>query len=258
MLRIRQILAVSRIAFRENTRKQVLQVTLILTLAAIASTSLLSFFDMGVQVKILKDLSLAAILFCGGILGIVLSVGNVPGEVLGHTAYPVLARAIRRGDYVLGRYLGAMGTAAMCMAVLGGVFLAILGIYTRSFDAMVALGMLYIFLEVAVIAAIGTFFSMFLSPMVAGTMTLGVFVLGQIKVGYLHKAVERSVEPLSRTMLEGLYAVLPNLDCFSFKDALVHGIHVPAAYLALVAIYGLIYTAFLLSASGMVFSRREL
>ncbi|MEJ5298751.1 MAG: ABC transporter permease subunit [Armatimonadota bacterium] len=258
MHRLRQILAIARVAYLENLRKQVLQVTLILTIAAIGSTTLLSFFDVGVQIKILKDLSLAAILFCGGVLAVVLSAGNIPGEILSHTAYPVLARAVRRSDYVLGRYLGAMATATLCMALLAVVFLGILAVYQKTFDWAVALGMLFILIEVAVVAAIGTLFSLFVSPLVAGTLTIGVFILGQIKISYLHGAIERSASPAGSLLLKGLYAVLPNLDCFSFKDALVHNIAVPASYMAIVALYGLVYCAFILSASGIAFARRDL
>lgn len=242
----------------DNLRKQILQVVLILTVAAIGSTTLLSFFDQGVQVKILKDLSLAAILMSGGILAIAISVGGLPTEIERRTAYPILARPISRSDFLIGKYLGAVATCALCMVLIGLVFLGILGVYEHAFDMGVAVGMLYVVLEVALLAAVGTFFSVFVSPMVAATLTLFVFILGQIKVGYLHPTMVNSPNPVSRLVLAAVYHVLPNLDCFSFKDALVHNIHVPIGYMLLVAAYGVVYTCFVLGVSSFAFARREL
>ncbi|MEI6916440.1 MAG: ABC transporter permease subunit [Armatimonadota bacterium] len=258
MLRLRQMYAIGKVTFLDNLRKQVLQVVLILTLAAVASTTLLSFFDMGIQIKILKDLSLAAILFCGGILAITVSVGCIPSELQNHTAYPTLARAVRRGDYLLGHYFGVCATCFLCTAIVGGVFVGILGVYEHSLDVPVIIGMGYVFLEVTVLAAIGMFFSVFLSPMVSATLTLFVFLLGQIKVTYLHGAIERATVPVSKQIMQGFYYLLPNLDCFTFKDALVHNIPIPSSFLVLVAVYAIVYIGFLVSASGAILSRKEI
>lgn len=258
MLRLRQISAIAKVTVLDNLRKQILQVVLILTLGAIGSTTLLTFFDVGVQVKILKDLSIAAILVCGGVMAIAVSVGGIPSDLQSRTAYTSLARPIRRTDFLLARYVGTVITCGICMGIIGGVFLAILGVYEHRFDAMVALGMAYVLLEVAVLAAVGVFFSTFLTPMVSATLTLFVFILGQIKVGYLHAAIERNASPAARLLLEGLYCLAPNLECFSFKDALVHDIPMPSGYLLLVAAYGLAYLSFVIAAAGAVFERKEL
>lgn len=258
MNRLRQIYAISKVSYLENLRKQVLQVVLILTIAVIGSTTLLTFFDLGVQIKILKDLSMAAILLCGGVLAVVLSVGSIPSEISSHTAYPTLARAMHRSDWVLGKYLGTVATCMVCMAALAVVFVGIIAGYTHSVDTAVLTGMAFVSLEVALLAAVGTFFSLFTSPMVAGTLTLAVFAMGQIKTGFLHAAIERANGAASKVLLQVFYYALPNLDTFNFKDALVHGLPVPPAYMLMVAVYGLLYTAVLVGVSGLVFARRDI
>lgn len=257
MLRLRQIWAIARVTLQENLRKQLLQVVLLLTCGAIAATTLLSFFDLGVQIKILKDLSLAAILFAGGVLAITVTVASIPAEVQAHTIYSYLARPLRRPDYLLAKYLGALLTCLVCLSILAVVFLGILASYEHRLDTAVLTGMGYVFLQVALLAAVGTFFSVFLAPMVSATLTIFVFLLGQIKVSYLHHLIENSPGAISQGVLTVFYFLLPNLDCFSFKDALVHGNPVPGDYMAWVAVYGVAYTAFLLSISGLIFSRKE-
>lgn len=257
-MNLHQIWTIGKGTFKENLRKQLLQVVLILTLAAVASTTLLSFFDLGVQVKILKDLSLAAILFSGGILAITVSAGSIPSEIQARTAYPTLARAVRRSDFILGKYLGVCLTSLLCMGLIGLVFIGILAVYEHRFDTAVALGMGYVFLEVCLLGAVGMFFSLLVSPMVSATLTLLVFILGQMKAGYLQSAIEHSHVPIATQVLQAFYYLIPNLDSFSFKDALVHNIPVPSGYLALVAAYAVVYTGFVLCASSAVFARKEI
>ena len=62
----------------------------------------------------------------------------------------------------------------------------------------------------------------------------------------------------NRLMIVGLYHLLPNLESFNFKDALVHHLAVPSAYLWQTAAYGVFYTAALLTLASMSFARKEL
>ena len=60
-------------------------------------------------------------------------------------------------------------------------------------------------------------------------------------------------------MISALYHLLPNLESFNFKDALVHHLTVvPAPYLWQTAAYGLCYTAALLTLASLTFARKEL
>ncbi len=102
------------------------------------------------------------------------------------------------------------------------------------------------------------FFSLLVSPMVSATLTLLVFILGQMKAGYLQSAIEHSHVPIATQVLQAFYYLIPNLDSFSFKDALIHNIPVPSGYLALVAAYAVVYTGFVLCASSAVFARKEI
>ena len=74
-----RILVISKLTVLENSRKQVFHVLLIAALAIICASTLLSFFTLGVQLKILKDLSLTSIIFCGGILAVALASAGLPG-----------------------------------------------------------------------------------------------------------------------------------------------------------------------------------
>ena len=65
--------------------------------------------------------------------------------------------------------------------------------------------------------------------------------------------MRRAVGQLARV----LYHVLPDLSAFDVKTQVVHGLPVPAGYLALTAGYGLFYIVVLLGAATLIFSRRD-
>ena len=63
--------------------------------------------------------------------------------------------------------------------------------------------------------------------------------------------------PMTVRLVRGLYWVLPNLAQFDVKDSVVHGVAVPAGYLALSVAYAALYIATLLVISVAIFSRRD-
>jgi hypothetical protein len=55
----------------------------------------------------------------------------------------------------------------------------------------------------------------------------------------------------------GLYHIVPDLSAFDVKTQVVHGLPVPAGYLALTTAYGVAYIAAILLVATVIFSRRD-
>ena len=252
-----RILILAKITMLENARKQVFHVVTLLTLTVVGASALLSFFTLGVQVKILKDLCMTSVLFCGGVLAVALASTAIPGEVESRNCYPILARPIRRSELVLGKYLGTLLTVYIGLAVVVFAF-AILLAGRQALDYQLLLAVGFALLEVAVVAAVAVCLSSFSTPAVAVMVTFFVYVAGTVKIGYFKPLVDGVANPALRSVVRGLYHLLPNLESFDFKDALVHQLHVPTAYLVQVAIYGVCYAALMLTTAAWVFTRREL
>ncbi|MEN6520598.1 MAG: ABC transporter permease subunit [Armatimonadota bacterium] len=251
------ILILARLTMLENARKQVFHVVTLLTLTIICASVLLSFFTLGVQVKILKDLCMTSILFCGGVLAIALAATAIPGEVESRTCYPTLARPVTRCQLVLGKYFGTLFTVYIGLAVIGLAFAALL-VGRHALDWLLVLALGYALLEVAIIAAISMCLSTFTTPAVAAMVSFLVFIAGSAKIGYFRPLVENVDNPVAKAMVKGVYHLLPNLESFNFKDALVHRLHVPESYLIQVAVYGVLYAALALTVAKYAFSRKEL
>lgn len=254
---INRILILARATMLENARKQVFHVVTLLTLTIVCASTLLSAFTMGLQVKILKDLCMSSILFCGGILAIALAASVLPGEIESKTCYPILARPIRRIEFVLGKYFGTLLTIYFGLSVIGFAFAALLAA-RGALDMLLVLAVGYTFIEVAVIAAITMCLSTAMTPAGAAMISLMVYVAGSVKITYFRPLLQNITNPISKAFVSVAYHALPNLESFNFKDALVHKIAVPEAYLIQVAIYGVCFAALMMSIAGSAFGKREL
>jgi ABC-type transport system involved in multi-copper enzyme maturation permease subunit len=116
-----------------------------------------------------------------------------------------------------------------------------------------ALGM--IMLEFMVITAVALLFSTFSSATLSAIFTLAIYVIGHLTPDL--KAFGQKMEGTGRTMLEGIYYILPNLDRFNLKGHVTHQLEVPAGDLLMIAAYGVTYTGFLLMLASIIFQQRD-
>ncbi|MDO8681878.1 MAG: ABC transporter permease subunit [Armatimonadota bacterium] len=255
---LRRTLILARLNLLENARKQVFHVLVLGTVVVIFSSTLLSFFTLGVQVKVLKDLCLASIMLSAGMIAIALGCGSIPTDVENKTIYPILARPLRRWEYVMGKYLGTLITTIASVAVMTLAFSALLFRYQHHVDTFMFTAIGFVLLESAVLAGITVLLSTFATPVAAAVVSFLVFVLGTVKIGYLATLLNANDNGTVKVIGKFLYHLIPNLECFNFKDALVHGVQTPTSYLLLVAAYGVLYAAFTVGLACAIFARREL
>ena len=252
-----RIWIIAKMSLLENSRKQMFHVLCLLMIMVIASSTLLSIFTEGVKLKILKDLCTSCILFGGAVLAIALGAAGIPNDVESRTIFPIIARPVTRTHYILGKFLGTMLTVAMGVAAMSVVFGALIYIYQQSFDTFLPIVTLFTMLEVAIIAAIAAAISTFASPAMSAVLTFIIYICGTIKIGYFGGLIEQS-DGITKAVYGLIYHILPNLECFNLKTALVHHDVIPGAYLVQVAVYGLCYAAFMLALASINFTRREI
>lgn len=251
------IWTIAKMSLLENSRKQVFHVLCLLMLAVIASSTLLSIFTEGVQIKILKDLCMTCILFGGAAMAIALGSSGIPNDVESRTIHPLIARPITRAQYVFGKFLGTFITVSIGVAAMAVAFSILILMYQHSLDAYLGLAVLFTLFEVAIIAAIATTISTFATPAVTTVLTFLAYIGGTIKIGYVGGLIEKSSSGLTKAAYSFIYHALPNLECFNLKTSLIHHDAVPAAYLGQVAVYGCCYVAFVLVLGMSFFASKE-
>jgi hypothetical protein len=112
------------------------------------------------------------------------------------------------------------------------------------------------FVELAIVTAVALFFSTFSSPMLSAAFTFGIFVAGRFSAD-LRNFNDVVESPAAAWLARLLYWLLPNLAPYDVRTQVVHGLPVPAGYMALTSVYGLLYIAAMIAGAVAVFSRRD-
>jgi Cu-processing system permease protein len=264
--------AVSSIAvhvFRESVRDRVPYTLLLFAVLLIAASYLLGQLTAGQDVKIIKDLGLAAISVVGLFIAIFIGIGLVSKEVERRSVYSLLTKPVSRPQFVAGKYAGLVLTLAVYVAVMTAALYLLLGWMTwltpasvqsawdaPGVDPAMLRAVFLIFVELALVTAIALFFSTFSTPMLSAALTLGLWIAGRFNAEL--RNFDAVVDSAAAAWLaRGLYHALPDFSAFDVKLQVVHGLPVMGGYLALTAAYGAVYITALLLAATFIFARRD-
>ena len=112
--------------FRESVRDKVLYNLVLFAVLLIGASYLIGQLTAGQDVKIIKDLGLAATSVFGLFIAVFIGIGLVSKEVERRSIYCLLAKPIRRYQLVLGKYCGLTLTLAVNVAVMAAALYAVL------------------------------------------------------------------------------------------------------------------------------------
>lgn len=256
-------------AFRESVRDKVLYNLVLFAVLMMAASYLIGQLTAGQDVKIIKDLGLAATSVFGLFIAVFIGIGLVSKEVERRSIYNLLSKPVHRYQIIGGKYAGLTLTLAVNIAVMAAALYAIL-VYMSwgvpldiqsawdrpALDPLLLKAVALIFVELMVVTAIALCFSTFSTPILSAAFTFGFVVAGHFSADL--RNFDQVVEsPAAARLARGLYWVLPNLSQFDVKAQVVHGQAVPIGYMALATAYGMLYIAILLAVAMFVFSQRD-
>ena len=180
--------AIAVSVFRESVRDKVLYNLVFFAVLLIAVSYLLSQLTAGQDMKVIKDLGLAAMSLFGLFIAVFIGIGLVSKEVEKRSIYSLLAKPIRRQEFVVGKYLGLLLTLFVNLAIMAIAYYAVLGVVAwvdgawfrphweaPAVDPALLKAIAMIFLQLAIVVAIALFFSTFSSPMLAAALTFGLY-----------------------------------------------------------------------------------
>ncbi len=265
MSRVIPLIAVN--VFKESVRDRVLYNLVFFAVLLIGTSYLIGQLTAGQDIKIIKDLGLAATSVFGLFIAVFIGIGLVSKEVERRSIYALLSKPIRRHEFIVGKYLGLVLTLLINVSVMTVAVYAVLagmawldGAWMTperpAIDPLLLKAILLIFLQLMIVTAIALFFSTFSSPMLSAALTFGVYVVGHFNADLKHFESVIDSKPgvyLARAM----YYLLPNLAPLDVKAQVVHGQPVPWSYIGLNTLYALVYVLALVLAAMFIFSRRD-
>ena len=261
------ILLIAVHVFKDSVRDKVLYTSVFFAVLLIAASYLIGQLTAGQDLKIIKDLGLAATLGFGLFIAAFIGISLVSKEVERRSIYSLLAKPIRRHELILGKYVGLVCTLFVNLALMAAALYCVLAFISwieveavkRSWEApatdpAMLKAFFLIFVQLMLVTAVALFFSTFISsPILSAVLTFGVVIVGSFKINF-ENVLESSV---AASLAQGFYYVLPNFGQFDVKAAVVHAQPVTWGYMALSTGYGLTYIVTLLVAAVFIFSRRD-
>jgi ABC-type transport system involved in multi-copper enzyme maturation permease subunit len=255
--------------FRESIRDRVPYNLLLFAVLLIGSSFVLGQLTAGQDVKIIKDLGLAATGVFGLFIAIFIGIGLVSKEVERRSIYSLLSKPVSRAQFIAGKYAGLVLTLAVNVGVMTLALYAVLGYMTWTesaefksawdapgVDPRLLIAIFLTFVELMLITAIALFFSTFSTPLLSAVLTFGLYLAGHFNTEL--RNFDQVVDSKAAAWLaRALYHVLPDLSAFDVKTEVVHGLPVTSGYVLWTAGYGLTYIAALLLAATFIFSRRD-
>ena len=167
--------------FREAVRDRVLYNLVFFALLMIAASVAVGQISIGIEQTVIVSLGLSAISVIGLLISVFLGVALVSKEMDKRTLYALLAKPVRRSEFLLGKFGGLVLTLAVNTAAMAlGLLLAMLYVkhsLERS-DAVVLVAVYFILLKLALIVALALLFSCFTTPLLSILFTAGLYIAG--------------------------------------------------------------------------------
>ena len=246
--------------FREAVRDRVLYNLVFFALLMMGAAILVGQISIGIERDVIVSLGLTAISVIGIFIAIFLGVALVSREMDKRTLYALLAKPVKRWEFLLGKFFGLVMTLTVNTAAMAaGLYIALWSVNHALLksDAYVLVAVYLILLKLALIVALALLFSCFTTPFLAILFTAGLYVAGLL-AGDLRTVHGVELDPGTLRLMRGISYLLPNFENFNVMGAVVHGRGVPASIAWQATLYAILYIAIVLMGAAVVFSRRNL
>ncbi|MHB8893813.1 MAG: ABC transporter permease [Candidatus Geothermincolia bacterium] len=255
---MRNTIAIAASVVKDAARKKVFYVVFLFGIAVLALAPLLPNFDLGARAAFLRDISLSLTSLFAVVLAVILSVGQVPGEVDKRTVYNILSKPVSRAQYLLGKYLGILVSLAMIMFVMSIEILILLAARVSVFSPVILQGVFAVFLEAAIVAAFCLMFSTFASAPINVFVTILFYFVCHMKTGILYPKMVGNTNGFLKVLAGAVYYAIPNLENFNLSQQVGYGGGASAWNMLRITGYAVFFCAIFLTIAFAAFRRRDL
>jgi ABC-type transport system involved in multi-copper enzyme maturation permease subunit len=251
------IITLAKYTIKGHIKERVLLVVLIFAFLLMVASYALSPLAVGAQRKIVVDIGLAAIPLFGVLLIVLLGAGTFYQEKEQGILKGILVKPVSRADFVIGKWAGTVATVVLVMGLMTVVYTLVMWLSGAAFTKNVFWAVYLSMFEIALVAAVLSFFSSFTSPVLASFFTICAVAAGHLSNDLLEFA-DRFTGAMPKFFANAAYYLLPNLGLFNVRQEAVHGLPLPDGFIGSVTVYGLFYTAVLLFLSAIIFKAKEI
>jgi ABC-type Na+ efflux pump permease subunit len=304
---LNRIVSIGRNTLTEAVRQKVLSVLLIfglvlvgcsVSVSALATPGLDASRLFAEQIKFVKDFGTGAIGLFGFAIALLSTAQLLPQELHNRTIYTILAKPVRRAEFLFGKFLGVVLLLALSVALMSLAFAAALygqevkdlGLVDDSYnvgkagwnsspvlvsmyqqdredvkrqirDPQLVEAILLIFAKLVMTAGIALFISTFATSAIFTIVTtFMIYLIGHMETVARQVWLGRGAETgIVQSGFIGLISlVIPDMNSFSIVDEILAGNRVPWAHTFNLLGYAGVYLVVILALSEISFRYREL
>lgn len=124
--------AIARTTFIELARLRVFYVLVLFALVLIISSSFIARISFQQELEVTRDITLGAINFFLSMLAIVATAQLLPRDLEDRVIYSVLAKPVRRFEYMIGKFSGVCGLLVISLIAMSVLCLAVIHLREAS------------------------------------------------------------------------------------------------------------------------------
>jgi ABC-type transport system involved in multi-copper enzyme maturation permease subunit len=255
---ISRLSAITLNTFREAVRDRVLYNLVVFVLLLVASAPLFGHISIGLERLIVVNVGLTSISIFGVIISIFIGIGLVSKEIEKRTLHTILARPVRRWEFIAGKYFGLVLTLAVNTALMTlGLFIALFAFAhdQKGSTSGLLVAVYFIILELAIVTAITLLFSSFSTPIFSAIFSFALFVIGTFAEDLRNFA---ALAHGAKWLATAVAYLVPNFAAFNIIGQVAHDQHVSGRLILFNTLYALTYAGFTTVAAIMIFERRNL
>lgn len=253
----RNILAIAKNTFRETMRDRILLSALVVVIAIIVFSLFIGSISIEQSTRVVVDFGVTAIYLLQVFVAIFIGSMLIYKEIERKTFFLIIPKPITRSQIILGKCLGLTATTFI-VTLVSTVALCIILLFKggAQFFLPIALSMFLSTLEASLLILISILFSSIASPILAAIFTFSIYIAGHASES-VRIAIALSEKSVYPTVLKGIYYLLPNLEKFNMRNAIVYGdaIHPQAILYAI--LYALLYGGLLFFIANILFRKKE-
>ena len=252
---MRIILAIAKNTFKELIRDRLFTILLTFGILFVLSSIILGSISLGQDIKIIKDLGLAAIYLFTLISTLFLGSSLISKEFEKRTIYLIFSKDVRPAQFITGKFLGFLSCLILNIFLMGLIYLLVILVKSKSFDLPAVLALLFNIFEMSIIASLLILFSSFARPLSAFIYGI-IFVYIGHSLPLLLQATIKSGH-LAKTLVLLVYNLLPNLEKFNIRNSVVYGLSPTLAQFSSALIYAAGFTIIFLWLTSLVLEKQE-
>ncbi|MBI2677206.1 MAG: ABC transporter permease [Candidatus Koribacter versatilis] len=254
-----RVLTIAANTFREAVRDRVLYNLVFFALLMAGGSILVGQISIDIERQVVVNLGLTAVSLFGVVIAIFIGIGLVSKEIEKRTLYTVLARPVRRWEFIVGKFFGLVITLVVNTFLMSlGVLLALLYVAHKleRGDLTVVVAIYFIVLQFVVVTALALLFSSFSSPLLSAVLAFAVFIVGTFAEDLRgFAAMSQGVTRVGATIAAYL---MPNFAALNVIAEAAHAKPVAGNLILFNTVYALLYALAAVAGAVLIFERRNL